>query len=175
MYRRCIEDEAFERLRGRVSAAVRRCCPAWLREQAEDIVQDVLVKLLKSLRGSEGEKKFSSLYLEKTAYCSVVDEIRRVCRRKEGPVENEQTVERLRSERAGPERGSESLEIARGIQDCLRQLVGSRRLALTFYLQGCTVPEAARHLRWTTKKTENLVYRGLADLRRCLTGKGLQP
>jgi RNA polymerase sigma-70 factor (ECF subfamily) len=28
---------------------------------------------------------------------------------------------------------------------------------------------------WTEKKAENLVYRGLADLRRCLSAKGLRP
>ena len=31
------------------------------------------------------------------------------------------------------------------------------------------------HLAWTLKKTENLTYRGLGDLRKCLSGKGLEP
>ena len=50
-----------------------------------------------------------------------------------------------------------------------------RRLAVTLYLQGHTVPEAARILGWAAKRTENLVYRGLADLRQCLLGKGHTP
>jgi RNA polymerase sigma-70 factor (ECF subfamily) len=37
------------------------------------------------------------------------------------------------------------------------------------------VAEAARILDWSPKRTENLVYRGLADLRGCLTSKGLKP
>jgi RNA polymerase sigma-70 factor (ECF subfamily) len=50
-----------------------------------------------------------------------------------------------------------------------------RRLAVTLYLQGHTVPEAARILDWSGKRTENLVYRGLADLRECLMAKGMRP
>jgi RNA polymerase sigma-70 factor (ECF subfamily) len=46
---------------------------------------------------------------------------------------------------------------------------------VALYLNGCTVPEAASHLRWHLKRTEALVYRGLAELRHCLTGKGLTP
>ena len=50
-----------------------------------------------------------------------------------------------------------------------------RRLAVTLHLQGHTVPETARILDWAAKQTENLVYRGLADLRECLMAKGLRP
>ena len=43
------------------------------------------------------------------------------------------------------------------------------------HLQGHSVPDAARLLGWPAKRTENLVYRGLADLRRCLIAKGHTP
>jgi RNA polymerase sigma-70 factor (ECF subfamily) len=46
---------------------------------------------------------------------------------------------------------------------------------VTLYLQGHSVPDAARILDWPAKRTENLVYRGLADLRACLSNKGLRP
>ena len=54
-------------------------------------------------------------------------------------------------------------------------LVRPRRLAVALYLQGHSVPEAAKLLEWGNKRTENLVYRGLADLRECLAKKGLKP
>jgi RNA polymerase sigma-70 factor (ECF subfamily) len=41
------------------------------------------------------------------------------------------------------------------------------------YLHGHSVAEVAALLGWRFKKAENLVYRGLADLRRCLATKGL--
>ena len=76
--------------------------------------------------------------------------------------------------RQDPERLAASSEIGRGILDCLSRMSRERRLAVTLYLQGHTVPEASRVLEWTAKRTENLVYRGLADLRECLLSKGLR-
>jgi RNA polymerase sigma-70 factor (ECF subfamily) len=170
-----LDGEHVDDLRRRVVAAVRRNCPPWLAAQAEDIVQNVLLKLLKTSRKSEGEKRFSAVYLEKSVYGAVVDEIRRACRRKERPVEDEQVIEQITAPGESPERDARSFEIARAIQHCLLRLVRSRRLAVTLYLQGCTVPETALQLSWTAKKAENLVYRGLADLRTCLRHKGLEP
>ena len=46
---------------------------------------------------------------------------------------------------------------------------------MTHHLQGHTGPQAAALLGWDAKRTENLVYRGLADLRQCLEAKGVKP
>jgi RNA polymerase sigma-70 factor (ECF subfamily) len=169
------KDPEFEGIRRRVVAAVRRHCPPRLAGEAEDIAQNVLVKLLKSARKSDGDKTFSSVYLEKSACGAVVDEIRRACRRREAPVQDPDGMDAMASKRAGPERGSSSREIARGILDCLKRLARSRRVVVTLYVHGCTVPEAAARRGWTLSKTESLVYRGMADLRRCLARKGLTP
>jgi RNA polymerase sigma-70 factor (ECF subfamily) len=104
-----------------------------------------------------------------------VDEIRRACRRKESPTGEPWAMEEAVSPRVGPQRSTASVEIAAGVRHCLTTLAQSRRVAVTLYLQGCSVPEAAHLLRWPTKRTENLVYRGLHDLRRCLRGRGLTP
>lgn len=170
-----LEDPEFEVLRRRVVSAVRRHCPPRLAAEAEDIVQNVLIKLLRSARKSAGNKTFSSVYLEKSACGAVVDEIRRACRRRETPVQDPDGMDAMATTRAGPERGSASGEIARGILDCLKRLSRSRRLVVTLYLHGCTVPETAARRGWTLSKTESLVYRGMADLRRCLERKGLTP
>ena len=74
-----------------------------------------------------------------------------------------------------PERITASRQIGREIVECLSHLNRERRLAVTLYLQGHSVPEAARGLDWPAKRTENLVYRGLANLRACLLRKGLRP
>jgi RNA polymerase sigma-70 factor (ECF subfamily) len=170
-----LEGPEFELLRRRVVSAVRRHCPPRLAGEAEDIAQNVLLKLLKSVRKSAGKKSFSSVYLEKSACGAVVDEIRRACRRRETPVEDPDGMDAMASKRAGPERGSSSREIAHGVLDCLKRLSRSRRLVVTLYLHGCTVPETAARRGWTLWKTESLVYRGMADMRRCLERKGLTP
>jgi RNA polymerase sigma-70 factor (ECF subfamily) len=61
------------------------------------------------------------------------------------------------------------------VRECLLNAKRERRLAVTLYLQGHSIPDAARILDWDVKRTENLVYRGLADLRQCLLKKGHRP
>lgn len=170
-----IADEEVEVLRRRIVAAVWRTCPARLTAQLEDLVQTVLTQLTLSSRRSEGKLHFSSTYIAKAAYGAIVDELRRIGRRREECLDEAADALEIASREAGPEAITASREIARGIRDCLTRLVQSRRLAVALYIQGCTVPEAARVLRWSAKKTENLVYRGLVDLRACLAAKGLKP
>ena len=170
-----LEPAALEDLRRRIVAAVRRTCPTRLAAQMDDIVQTVLARLLLSPRRGEGNPVFSSMYLTKAVYGATVDEIRRLGRRREDSLEAVAEADSMAAPDAGPERRAASAEVARGIRECLAKLVQPRRLAVTLYLQGCSVPEASGLLRWPVKKTENLVYRGLAGLRRCLTMKGFQP
>ncbi|HVN75724.1 MAG TPA: sigma factor-like helix-turn-helix DNA-binding protein [Thermoanaerobaculaceae bacterium] len=170
-----LTPEALEELRRRIVAAVRRSCPTRLAAEMEDIVQTILARLILAPRTREGNPAFSSMYLAKAAYGATVDELRRLGRRREDSLEALATSDSMAAPDAGPERVAASAEIARGIRECLAGLARPRRLAVTLYIQGCTVPEAAGLLRWSLKKTENLVYRGLADLRRCLATKGLQP
>jgi RNA polymerase sigma-70 factor (ECF subfamily) len=77
--------------------------------------------------------------------------------------------------RDDPERTTASREVGRGIRGCLKAMKRERRLAVILHLQGHSVREAARLLDWAFKRTENLVYRGLADLRACLQSKGMTP
>jgi RNA polymerase sigma-70 factor, ECF subfamily len=168
----------YSQLREHLGRAVARLCPRWLSVQRDDLVQAAVMRVMQIVgaRGSarEGNPTFASSYLYKVAHSALVDEIRRVKRR--GEVDLEDTgVATIAVTRQDPERITASREIGRGIQDCLSRMSRDRRLAVTLYLQGHSVPEAARILDWAPKRTENLVYRGLADLRECLMRKGLQP
>ena len=170
-----LAPEAVETLHRRVVSAVRRTCPAWLASMAEDIVQNVLTQLVGQVRASEGERTYSAMYLEKAAYGATVAEIRRLCRRREESMEERAATLTTPAPAADPEQDAAAREIAHEIQDCLGRLLAPRRLAVTLHLYGCTVPEVARRLGWTPKKAENLVLRGMRDLRTCLTAKGLKP
>jgi RNA polymerase sigma-70 factor (ECF subfamily) len=121
---------------------------------------------------SEGEPTLTPSYLYKVAHSTLIDEVRRVRRQRETALD-EGMVASMPVAQEDPERRAASREIGRGIQDCLSRLKRERRLAVTLYLQGHSVPESSRLLDWSAKRTENLVYRGLADLRECLTSKGL--
>ena len=63
-------------------------------------------------------------------------------------------------------------ELGLAIRRCLGRLISPRRKAVTLYLLGYSVPESARMLEWSAKRTENLTYRGLSSLRGCLREKG---
>jgi len=168
-------DSHCEKLRIDLARAVRRICPRWLAAQADDIVQVALMRVLDARRGNEGEA-LSASYLKRAAYTAMVDEIRRLRRRREVSLEDEPAAESVPAAfPVDPEKMHHAREIGRALLECLARLVESRRHAVTLYLQGHSVPEAGRLLGWGNKKVENLVFRGLANLRECLAAKGHTP
>lgn len=167
-------EQELAELRPAVVRAVSRTCPPWLARQADDIVQNVMLQLLSTVRRGGGTTGFSRSYLARAAFGATMDEIRRHGRRRE-MTDGESAVAQAAAPVASPERAAASGETLAALRECLGRLVRSRRLAVTLYLQGCSVPETARRLRWTRKSAENFVFRGLANLRSCLQAKGVKP
>lgn len=168
-------EERVADLRARLIAAVTRVCPRWLASHAEDIVQTAVAQLLARAQRGGGFGDLSSMYLLKVAHGAVVDEIRRHCRRAETLEDERTNLATMSATTPDPERSRRASEIGEAIADCLARLARPRRVALTLHLKGFTTREAAEQLAWGYKRTEHLVYRALADLRRCLAAKGLAP
>jgi RNA polymerase sigma-70 factor, ECF subfamily len=172
-------DIDYSKLRNDLERVVARLCPGWLSSQRDDLVQAAVMRVMQLVNagasGREGNRTLASFYLYKVAHSALVDEIRRIRRRHESPLDDTEHVSPETAAHLDPERIAVSHQIGRGIQDCLTRMSRDRRLAVTLYLQGHTVPEASRILDWSAKRTENLVYRGLADLRECLMTKGMRP
>ncbi len=166
-------NEVFKEFHHVLTKAVASICPSWLQDSRDDVVQTALIKVLEIQR-RDGERQYTKGYLWKVAYSSLIDEIRRLEGRREAPLEAD-LVELQPDVSPNPEREFVSKRLGEGIRDCLACLIESRRLAVTLHLQGHTVPEAAKLLGWTAKKTENLVYRGIVDLKACLRERGLEP
>jgi RNA polymerase sigma-70 factor (ECF subfamily) len=163
-------------LRRQLVRAVERTCPRWLAADSDDLVQTALLRVMEIARRREGEAEFSSFYLRRAAYSVVVDEIRRRRRRGEVSLEPEAEGEEPArpSREPDPEKVSASRELGRAISDCLGHLVRPRRIATTLHLQGHRIREVGDLMGWTEKKAENLIYRGLADLRNCLKSQGIE-
>lgn len=138
------------------------------------MVQVASLRLIKIQQKSEGNRELKASYLWRVAYSTLIDELRRRRRRREVPMENV-ALDAVVEAPGNPERHYRGRQIGTAIQNCLQRLVRPRRLAVTLYLQGHGVPEAANLTGWSRKRAENLVYRGLADLRGCLRAKGVQP
>lgn len=170
------EPGEYGELRAEIARAVRSLCPRWLASRADDLVQTALLKILELRQRSEQRQDLSPFYLKRVAYSALVDEIRRLERKRETPLEEEDGEPLpLASSMPGPDRLQAGREIGEGIRDCLGTLLRQRQLAVTLYLQDVSVVDAARLLGWDLKQTRNLVYRGLGDLRQCLKAKGLHP
>lgn len=168
-----IESEYYAQLRNDLTRAVQRVCPHWLAGRAEDIVQVSLIRINELQKRNPERSDLNASYLQRVAYTAVVDEIRRLRRQAEVSLEDEKTENADPSLDRNPETRLAGLEVGQKIRECLRVLKRARRLAVTVHLQGHTIAQAARILGWAPKRTENLVYRGLADLRNCLTAKGI--
>jgi RNA polymerase sigma-70 factor, ECF subfamily len=158
-------------LRRDLERAVRRVCPRFLAQDAEDLVQDCFIRLVRASR-ADSAGDLSGAYLKKVAYSAVVDEIRR--RRRQLALDagaDGDAIEAAPDEmRALPETA-----IGDAIAACLQHLVADRRRALTLHLLGHTGLEVARMLVCDAKRAENLTLRGLVQLRECLNGKGVTP
>jgi RNA polymerase sigma-70 factor, ECF subfamily len=165
------------RLRAELTRAVHRICPAWLADRSDDLVQVAWMRVVEIQNRSEGNVGLSTFYLQRAARSALIDEIRRRRRRQEVALD-EAMVEShpvARAPQPDPERTAAGRELGRAIQRCLTRLIRPRQTAVTLHLLGHSVPEAARLLGWSAKKAENLIYRGLADLRGCLERAGAAP
>src|SRR5262245_29666845 len=173
-------DSRWQSLVATMARAVRRQCPPWLADQAQDIAQAALAKVVALDKAAEGKRALTSFYIHKVAHSALVDEIRRRKRRREvsieAPAEDGAEPRPFEPRAHGdPESPTSYRLLGLAIRACLSAANRDRRLAVVLYLQGHSVPEAARILGWDVKRTENLVYRGLADLRQCLLKKGHRP
>jgi len=150
-------------------AAVARTCPSDLGAQREDLVQAALLRVLEREQQGEQNQVRTASYLWRVAFSVIADELRR--RRAEELRSRRSTM----GERSGQQGATPLAELGVGIRDCLGGLPEPRRAAVLLHLEGFRADEASRVLHWDMKRVQNLTYRGLADLRRCLERKGLVP
>ena len=148
-------------------AAVARACPSDLGALREDLVQTAVVRVLEHEGRDEQNRVRTASYLWRVAFTVIADELRR------------RRAEELRSRRStggedSSQHGAVPLpELGLGIRTCLGRLAEPRRMVVLLHLQGFRAEETSRTRHWDLKRVQNLVYRGLADLRRCLQTRGL--
>ncbi len=158
-----------------IERAVGMTCPRHLRHLKDDIVQDARLRLARVADLDDPRFQVRS-YLWRAAHSAILDAMRAARRRAlESSEEGAELDRRTLSERPGPERAAASREIAAAIRDCLETLVESRRRVVTLNLLGFGMSEIATMLHEQRKRIDNLLYRGLVNLRECLLGKGVRP
>ncbi len=161
-------DSSRDAIREAVSRAIARHCPRWLADQKDDLAQAALVRILE-LERRGGAAVRTPTYAWKVAFSVVVDELRR--RRSQREIPLQELEEPLAPESA--DRSLARRERAAALKECLARLVFPRRVAVMIHLQGHSLDEGAALAGWDLKRHTNLVYRALAELRRCLGARGI--
>ena len=159
----------IEPLAADLRRAVDRCCTGWLEQYRDDIFQVGFMRLMKAM---ERGGPLNKTYIKRVAYTAMVDEIRRLRPQR---MATEMVDPPARGGESDPEQVFSGRRVGTAIRRCLDHLRVARRRALVLYLQGHSVPEAARLLGWSVKKAENLVYRGRTEIRDCLERQGVRP
>jgi len=164
----------YDRIRQQLTRSINRVCPSWLADHRDDIVQNAMLRLLEIERKGELNPSLPASYLWKVAYTATIDQIRRVRRRPEEPLDP--TALEARVEMAGDPTLQERArwDLGRTVRRCLDDMQERRRLIVGLHLLGHELSECARLSGWRFNQVRNLLYRGLADLRRCLVSKGIR-
>jgi len=136
---------------------------------AEDIAQDVRLKIWKIVRDDKAIQNYAS-YIKKIVNSSVIDQLRK-CKREEGLVllEKQNVISEVQIGYWA--RHPEGRNLPLLIGKALDALLESRRKAVRLFLLNMSIEEIAAFYGWSQDKTRNLLYRGLSDLRKKLSIK----
>lgn len=129
--------------------------------QYEDLIQEIRIKLWKAFQHDIQSQKIAA-YIRKVVNSVLVDHITDA---------RKQFAILKHSEVVFSDFHSSEIEII--IMECVETLLESRRMVVTLYLRGFSVPDIAQILKWTKVKTYNLYIRGIIDLRTKLKDRGI--
>lgn len=136
----------------------------------DDLLQEIRIRVWKSLRDNEHHIQYFNAYLRKIVYSVFINEINRVQR------ENEllqKSGARLNAADGGGRNANDAAlkDILAASIDDLKE---SKQQVLKLRLEGFTLNEIARLNQWQYRKTCSIFYRGLKDLKRRLEERGVR-
>lgn len=126
--------------------------------EQDEVTQDLRLRFWALLeRDSNSAPTINATYAMRAASSAAVDLVRRTRMRRDA------THEELSPEVAGAVTVEDDL-VAR-LSEAIETLIPSRRLAVRLHLDGRSLLEISRILKWSEAQARNQVYRGLADLK----------
>lgn len=140
----------------------------------DEVVQDLRVRIWTSLGTADLIRRAKPAYLHRAAVSAVLDIIRRRrAGKSSGSSLDAVAPDALVDARASAESTLVRREVAEAVHEALGLLAESRRGVVRMYLAGYDRFEIAALMRWNVGKTQNLLYRGLEDLRAILASRGI--
>jgi RNA polymerase sigma-70 factor (ECF subfamily) len=161
---------------GRFAALMRRIGHSYRLpdDTIDEAIQEVRIRLWRTLATAPDIRRVPATYVYRTTVSAMLDLIRRRRSQREAAIESlEARVTPLPAPTPSPDAGLETSDITRAVADAIGSIPESRRAVVRMYLAGYAREEIAALLAWSEPKTRNLLYRGLEDLRRELTTRGI--
>jgi RNA polymerase sigma factor (sigma-70 family) len=149
------------------------------RSQAEDILQEVFIKVWRSAASFDAGRAQAATWLASVARNAAIDGLRRraaqpatVSTTRHDDDDTSDLLQDFIADEPGPAQHLEQAAERRALQRCLGVLNGDQcqAVALAFY-QGLSYAEVAEHLRQPLGTVKSWVRRGLQALKGCLEGQ----
>ena len=169
-----MKDEDFAQLKKTLIGSVCKRFPS-LCSEAEDIAQEVFLSIVRRQEHTKLKRERGDAYFAQAACNKAIDLIRKRLVRKERPLEDVVEVWLDADDPLTPEQHYESRQSYAMIRRCLELMDAPRRRAVELKILGETAKQSAKILRWTRRQVENRVFRGIRDLRDCLSFRGIGP
>lgn len=132
----------------------------------DDVAQEVRIKIWKLLKSEKNVISYAS-YIKKIVDTAVIDQFRLLRKDEElyRMEKKKQVAEQLNGYRPEVLRNALMRE---AVGKAVESLIESRRNVVKLYLFDLSIEEISRFFGWSMHKTRNLLYRGLADLKKAL-------
>lgn len=137
----------------------------------DDIIQEIRIKIWQVLHYEKNITNYAS-YIRKIVNSSVIDLLRK-WKRDERVMLVEKQKKVSESKKAYPAAISLEENLKNTVAEAVDSLIESRRKVVRLHLMDMTIEEISAYFNWSTNKTRNLLYRGLADLKNLLKNKDI--
>ncbi len=168
--------ELIDRYGARIEAAVRRRIGPDSGVEAEDIAQEVRLKLWQIVE-SDRNQPLAASYIERVIVTTVIDAWRRSKATLTESIDVDdppQSTELLEEGSQGPDSTALRRQWLAAVDACLAGLNDRRRLVLKLYLRGFSTAEMAPLLALNDDATRRLLHRALEQLKTVLRERGLE-
>jgi RNA polymerase sigma factor (sigma-70 family) len=138
----------------------------------DDLLQEIRLRIWKAIRDKHGELEFLNAYIKRVVFSVFINEVNRLRQEKEMlcVAENEHGL------------GGEGLTDRPGLDSPLKQTVieslealgDTKQRVIRLRLQGFTFAEIALLQRWSLRKVCSLYYRGIREIKKQLSEKGVR-
>jgi len=148
--------------------------PHYLMESNDDVVQDVMMKLMKAdKRAGETVKNFG--YMKQTVMSVIIDYIRKhkTHQSQESEFDEAHEMYQLQKIHSSPEQLVHHQSLLEHVYLAIGQLSELRQTTLMLYLRGMKIREIAEILQMNITKVRNEVYRGKSEIIKILNAQGV--